>query len=76
MKYVVIALSAAILLQPALSVAGDNTTDSGAKPSSLVPHPHTKTHIYGAPIQPAIVGHSNASHHKHTAKKRSSSPTK
>jgi hypothetical protein len=71
-RLAIIALAAVTLLPPALSVAGDNSTDSGAKPSSFVPHPHTKTHVYGEPIQPAIVGHSKASHHKHTAKKRSS----
>jgi hypothetical protein len=72
-KYVVIALAAATLMQSALSVAGDKSTDSSPKPSSFVPHPHTNTHVYGAPIQPAVVGHSKVSHHKHTPKKRSSS---
>ena len=75
-KYVVIALAAATLMQPAWSFAADMSTDSRAKPNSFVPHPHTNTHVYGAPIQPALVGHSNVSHHKHTPKKRSSSPKK
>jgi hypothetical protein len=73
-KFVVIALAAVTLMQSALSVAGDKSTESRAKPSSFVPHPHTKSHVYGAPIQPAIVGHSKASHHKNTLKKQSSSP--
>jgi hypothetical protein len=72
-KLVVSALVAVTLMQSALSVAGDKSTDSRAKPSSFVPHPHTNTHVYGAPIHPAIVGHSKVSHHKQTAKKRSSS---
>jgi hypothetical protein len=72
-KLVSIALAAA-LMQSALSVAAGNSTDSRAKPSSFVPHPHTKSHVYGAPIQPAIVGHSKASHHKNTPKKRPSRP--
>jgi len=69
-------LAAVTLMQSALSVAGNNSTDSSPKPSSFVPHPHTNTHVYGAPIQPAIAGHSKASHHRHTVKKRSSSPIK
>jgi hypothetical protein len=72
-KFVITLLAAAItLLQPALSVASVKPTDSGAKPSSFVPHPHTSRHVYGAPIQPAIVGHGKTSHHKHAPKKRSS----
>ena len=66
-------LAAVTLVQPALSVAGDKPTDSTAKPNSFVPHPHTNHHVYGAPIQPAIVGHAKTSHHKHAPKKRSSS---
>jgi hypothetical protein len=66
-------LAAVTLMQPALSVAGDKPTDSRAKPTSFVPHPHTNTHVYGAPIQPAIVGHAKTSHHKQTPKKRSPS---
>jgi hypothetical protein len=72
-KFLVSALVAVTLTQSALSVAGDKSTDSRAKPSSFVPHPHTNTHVYGAPIHPAIVGHTNVSHHKQTPKKRSSS---
>ena len=65
MKFAMIVL-AAVLVQPALSVAGD-------KPSSFVPHPHTNNHVYGAPIQPALVGHRKTSHYKHAPKKRISS---
>jgi hypothetical protein len=61
-----ITVLAAVLVQPALSVAGNKT-------SSFVPHPHTNHHVYGAPIQPALVGHAKTSHHKHAPKKRSSS---
>jgi hypothetical protein len=72
-KFVITMLAAAItLLQPALSVASVKPTDSGVKPSSFVPHPHTKNHVYGAPIQPAVVGHAKTAHHKHAPKKRSS----
>jgi hypothetical protein len=71
-KFLVSALVTVTLMQSALSVAGDKSTDSRAKPSSFVPHPHTNTHVYGAPIHPAIVGHSKVSHHKLTPKKRSS----
>jgi len=65
---------AAVLMQPALSIAGDKVPDSSPKPSSFVPHPHTNSHVYGAPIQPAIVGHAKTSNHKHAAKKLSLSP--
>ena len=63
-------LAAVTLMQPALSVAGGRPTDSPAKPNSFVPHAHTNTHVYGTPIQPAIVGHAKAAHHKKTPKKR------
>jgi hypothetical protein len=72
-KFAITVLAAFTLVQPALSVAGDKPTDSRAKPNSFVPHTHTNTHVYGSPIQPAIMGHSKASHPKHTSKKRSSS---
>ena len=75
-KFAIAVLSAVTLVQPALSVAGDKPTDSGAKPNSYVPHPHTNHHVYGAPIQPAILGHTKTSHHKQASKKRSSSATK
>jgi hypothetical protein len=72
-RFAIIALAAASLMQSALSVASDKSTDPRAKPSSFVPHPHTNTHVYGAPIQPAVVGHGKTSHHKRAPKKRSSS---
>jgi hypothetical protein len=62
-------------MQSALSVAG-GSTDSRPKPSSFIPHARTSNHVYGAPIHPAIVGHSKVSHHKHTLRKRPSSPKK
>ncbi len=73
-RFAITVLAAVTLVQPVLSIAGDN--DSHAKPASLVPHPHTSTHVYGAPIQPALVGHSKVSHHKQAPKKQSSSPKK
>ena len=66
---------AAILMQPALSLAADKSTDSRPKPSSFVPHAKSNTHVYGTPIQPALVG-SKTSHHKHTPKKPASNPKK
>jgi len=73
-KFAITVLAAVALAQPAMSVAGDKPTGSGAKPNSYVPHPHTSRHVYGAPIQPAIVGHAKTSHHKQAPKKRSSVP--
>jgi len=75
-KLPIIVLAAVTLMQSALSVAGDKSTDARAKPNSFVPHPRTDHHVYGAPIQPAFVGHAKTSHHKQTPKKPSSSPKK
>lgn len=74
MKQFAVIVLAAVLMQPALSAATDKSTDSRPKPSSFVPHPHSNSHVYGAPIQPAVVGHAKTSHHKHTPKKPSSTP--
>jgi len=76
MKKFTIVMLAAVLMQSALSVADAQSTASRPKPSSFVPHSHTKHHVYGAPIRPAIVGHSKVSHHKQTLKNRASSPKK
>jgi hypothetical protein len=65
-KFAVTLLAAVALAQSGLSAAAD-------KPSSFVPHPHTKNHVYGAPISRPLVGHARTSHHSHTPKKRSSS---
>ena len=70
-KFAITVLAAVTLAQPALSVAGDKPTNSGAKPNSYVPHSRKSHHVYGAPIQPAIVGHAKTSHHKHAPKKQS-----
>jgi hypothetical protein len=68
-KFAIGVLAAIALVQPALSVAGVQSTNSGAKPTSFVPHPHTNHHVYGSPIEPAIVGRAKTSHHKHAPKK-------
>jgi hypothetical protein len=68
-KLAIAVLAAVTLAQPAASVAGDKPADVRAKPNSFVPHPHTNHHVYGAPIQPAILGHAKSSHHKHVPKK-------
>jgi hypothetical protein len=72
-KFTVIVLTAVALLQSAWSFAGDKTTASIAKPSSFVPHPRASNHVYGAPMQPAILGHAKTSRHKSTPKKQPSS---
>lgn len=71
-KFALTALAVVALIQSTPSVAGA-ATDSKPKPSSFVPHPHTNNHVYGSPIQPAIVGHKKASHQKHAPKKPISS---
>jgi hypothetical protein len=71
-KYALTLLVAITLAQPALSVAGDKPSDCDGKSSSFVPHAHTSQHVYGAPIQPAILHHGRTSHRQSTLKKRSS----
>jgi hypothetical protein len=73
-KFAISLLAAAVLMQPALSAAADKPTHSAAKPNSFVPHPHTNHHVYGSPIQPAIVGHTKTSHYKHAPQKRLQAP--
>jgi hypothetical protein len=68
-KFAIAVLAAMALVQPALSDAGVQSTNSGAKPSSFVPHARTNHHVYGAPIGPAIVGHAKTTHHRRAPKK-------
>ena len=67
-------LAAIALAGSTVSVASGEPVNSGSKPSSLAPQPHSNNHIYGAPIEPPIVGHAKASHHNQVQKKRSTSP--
>jgi hypothetical protein len=78
MKLFAVGLLAAALAGPALSVAGDQSSNAPPKPSSFVPHSPTHHHVYGAPIGAPIVGHSKASHHKSATKhnKAPASPAK
>lgn len=66
MKIGIIVLTAVALMQSALSVAGGEPAGSHAKPSSFVPHAHSNSHVYGAPIQPAIVHRSKTARRTHT----------
>ena len=66
-------LAAITLAGPMLAVAGGKPTDSGSKPSSYAPGPHTDRHVYGSPIEPPIVGHATASRHTHAHKKQATS---
>jgi hypothetical protein len=77
-KYALALLAAVTLTQPVLSVAADRPSSCDSKTSSFVPHARTSNHVYGTPIQPAIVGHGRSSHRNrnHTPKKRSSSAAK
>ena len=70
-KFAIAVLAAVTLAQSAPSSAGDKPTGLGPKPNSYIPHSQTKHHVYGAPIQPAIVGHAKTSHHKHAPTKQS-----
>lgn len=71
MQRFAILFAAFTLAHAAIALAAGVTADAPAKPSSFVPHPHSNSHVYGTPIQPAIVGHSKTSRHKHTPKKPS-----
>ena len=72
-KIAITVLAAITLAGSTVSVASGEPIDSGSKPSSFAPQPHSNDHIYGAPIGPPIVGHAKASHHNHVQKKRSTS---
>jgi hypothetical protein len=56
--------------------AGGGTSGCDAKPNSYVPQPHSNQHVYGSPIQPAILGHANPSHRKPTPRQRSAKKAK
>jgi hypothetical protein len=71
-KYALTLLAAVTLMHATLSVAGDKLSDCDPKTSSFVPHAHTSHHVYGTPIQPAILHHRKTSHRQYTPKKRSS----
>jgi hypothetical protein len=73
--FAITVLAAITLAGPTLSAAGSKPVNSGSKPSSYAPQPHTNRHVYGTPLQPPIVHHANTSHHKHAQKKRSTSAT-
>jgi hypothetical protein len=74
-KFAMAVLAAVTLVQPALTYAGDKPAGSHAAPTSFVPNPQAHSHVYGTPIQPAVVGHPKTSHQKHTSKKRPSNGT-
>jgi hypothetical protein len=76
MRLFAIIVLTAFLVQPALSAATNKPTDSNPKPSSFVPHARSSSHVYGTPIQPAIVGHPKSSHHRQLTKKPASKPKK
>ena len=73
-KIAITMLAAITLAGSTVSVASGEPFNSGSKPSSLAPQPHSNSHIYGAPIEPPIVGHAKVSHHNQVQKKRSMSP--
>ena len=76
MKQFATIVLAAVLIQPALSVATDKSTDTRPKPSSFVPHPHSNTHVYGCTDSAGHRGALRSSHHKHTPKKPAANPKK
>jgi hypothetical protein len=75
-QFTLAVLAAVMLVQPVLAAAGDKPADTAAKPSSFVPHPRSNHHVYGAPIEPAIVGHNKSAHQKSAPKKQPSGAAK
>jgi hypothetical protein len=73
-KIAITVLAAITLAGSSVSDAIGEPFDSGSKPSSFAPQPHSNNHIYGAPIAPPIMGHAKASHHNQVQKKRFTSP--
>lgn len=67
-KFAPLVLATLTLAGPALSVAGNEPTNSAPRPSSFVPHTHSNHHVYGAPIEPPIVGRAKSTHHKRAKK--------
>lgn len=67
MKFAATMVAAVALGLPGPSVAQEKPANA-AKPSSFVPHAHSKQHVYGAPIGPAVVGRGKTSHHRHVPK--------
>jgi hypothetical protein len=77
MKALATAALAAIVLMFSIGVpAADKPLPKAAKPSSFAPR-NTGQRVFGAPIQPPIVGPRNGAHHKAKATaKKSSTPKK
>jgi hypothetical protein len=69
MRTFAVAVLAAVLAVPALSVAGDQAANPAPKPMSFVPHSNSGQHVYGSPIGQPIVGHVR-SHQKQAPKKQ------
>jgi hypothetical protein len=64
MKAIATAAWAAIVLTFSIgATAAGPPHPSSSKPSSYAPR-HSKSRVYGAPIQPPIVGHRKPGHHK------------
>jgi len=68
-KVTLAALAAAMLAAAMLAAAADAPPQAGSRMSPDAPPPAHKRGVYGAPIQPAIVGHRRTSHHKASPKK-------
>jgi hypothetical protein len=75
-KIAITVLAAITLAGSSVSVASGEPIDFGPKPSSFAPQPHSNDHIYGAPIEPAIVGHAKGSHRNHVQRKKRSTSAK
>ncbi len=63
-KFPMILCLAVTFALPLAADARDKPVDAGAKPSSFVPHPQSRRHVYGAPIQQPILGHAKRTRHR------------
>jgi hypothetical protein len=65
MKAIAAAALAAVFVVAAIpSPAADAANPSSSKASSYAPQSHSKRRVYGAPIQPPIMGYRKPAHHK------------
>ena len=73
-KIAITLLAAIALAGSAMSTLRAEPANSRSNPSSFAPQSHSNGHVYGAPIEPPIVGHAKTSHHNPVQKKRSANP--
>jgi hypothetical protein len=69
-RFTTAVFAAIALAAPGPTFAEVKPAASHPLPSSYAPRPHSEQHVYGSPIEPRIVGHAQASYHKHATTKQ------